>query len=70
MKKLFKIFVLGMGLTTVLTFASLLIFNTPLIIGVTRYIPEGNPVIRFAELFFCFLSLPFFGYWIWEVAGE
>jgi len=22
------------------------------------------------EFFFGFLSLPFFGYWMWEVAGE
>ncbi len=70
MRKLFKIFVLGMGLTTVLTFIMILLFNTPVIMGVTRFIPEGNKLIRFTEFFFGFLSLPFFGYWMWEVAGE
>ncbi len=70
MKKLFKLFVLMMRLSAVLTLVIILIFNTSFVVGTTRFIPEGNPVIRFTELFLGSLSLPFFGYWIWEVVFE
>ena len=50
LKKTIELFGLSIGLSSVICNTLILIFNKGFIVGVTRFIPESNQIIRFSEI--------------------
>ena len=61
MKKAIKITGLIIGLSSVLCNTIILIKNYPVVIGLTRFIPEANQFIRIPELAMGFFGIAVLG---------